>query len=108
MRNKQIGEPQIPLQIHQQIDDLALYGNVESRDRLVPDGEIWVLHERAEDPDALALSSRKFVGKAIDQMFVYADALQKRQHFFLSLSGRPAHDLERLFHDVENPHARIE
>lgn len=49
------------LQIHQQIDDLRLYRNVQRRDAFIRDDQIWLDRKGARDADSLALSARKFM-----------------------------------------------
>lgn len=39
MRDKHEGDAQLLLQIHEQVQDLRLYGNIKRRDRLVEDDE---------------------------------------------------------------------
>ena len=55
MRDEQVGQFQLALQILQEIDDLGLDGHIESRYRLVADDETRLQREGASDADALAL-----------------------------------------------------
>ena len=59
--DEQIGEPAPLLQIAQQVDDLALHGEIERRRRLVEQDEFRVQHQRARNGDALALAAGEFV-----------------------------------------------
>jgi hypothetical protein len=62
VRDEEIGEAELALQILQQVDDLRLDRDVERRDRLVADNELRIERERPRDADALALSAGEFVG----------------------------------------------
>ena len=53
VRDEQIGQPELVLQVHQQVDDLRLDRHVERRDRLVADDQI-----RARAPSARAMPMR--------------------------------------------------
>ena len=61
VRDEQIAQPQLILQVFEHVDHLRLNGNVQRADRLVADDELRVGRERAGDADALALAAGKFV-----------------------------------------------
>jgi hypothetical protein len=61
MRNKQVGEPQTLLHIHEQVDDLRLDRDVERGNRLVGDQQARLERERAGNAYTLALAAREFV-----------------------------------------------
>jgi len=65
VRDKQIGQSKLALQILEQVDHLRLNRDVESGNRLVADDELGVNRERARDADALALPTRELVRIAI-------------------------------------------
>ena len=58
MRNEEVREVLLTLQLIQQIDDLRLNGNIERRDRLIGDDEIGIDSERARNTDAAAVRPR--------------------------------------------------
>src|SRR5262249_61183815 len=58
VRDQDQRQVELALQLHQQVDDLRLDRNIESRDRLVAHDEFWVEDHRACDADALALPAR--------------------------------------------------
>jgi hypothetical protein len=60
VRDEQVGEPELVLQVHQQVQHLRLHRNVERRDRLVGDDERGLTDQRAGDADALALAAGEF------------------------------------------------
>ena len=57
VRDEQISEFQLLLQVLQQVDDLRLDRNVERRHRLVENQETRIHRERARDSDSLPLSA---------------------------------------------------
>ena len=54
--DEEVGEPQLLLEIVEQVEDLALDRDVERRDRLVAHDEVRVEREGTGDADALALA----------------------------------------------------
>ena len=61
VRDEQVGQLQLLLQIHQQVDDLRLHRHVERRHRLVGDDQRRVQRERARQADALPLAAAELV-----------------------------------------------
>ena len=57
MRDEQICQAEVALELGQQVDDLSSDTYVESRDRFVADDELRPQSQRAGDADALALAS---------------------------------------------------
>jgi hypothetical protein len=55
MRDEQIREAIFVLEIHQQVDDLSLDGNVQSRDGLVSNDEAGIEGERSSDSGSTAI-----------------------------------------------------
>src|SRR5579859_6035673 len=64
VRNKEICQAKIALQLAQQVHNLRSYAYVEGGDRLVTHDEFRPQHERAGNADALALPAGKFMGIA--------------------------------------------
>jgi hypothetical protein len=64
MRDEQVGEAELALQILEQVDDLGADRNIERRDRLVGNDELGRDGERAGDADALPLPTREGVRRA--------------------------------------------
>ena len=77
VRDKQVGEAEVALELGQQVDDLSSHTYVESRDRFVADNELGPQSQGAGDANALALASREFVRIAAAGGFVQADSAQK-------------------------------
>ena len=65
MRNEQIRETVIALQVDQQVDHLGLDRDIQRRDRLVGHHQLGAKHQCARDRDPLALSSGKHMRIAI-------------------------------------------
>src|SRR5690606_6750665 len=65
MADEQIGQVEALAQVHEEIDDLGLDGDVESRDAFVADEKLWPDGERTRDTDALTLTTGKLVRIAI-------------------------------------------
>ena len=57
--DEQVGEPELALQLLQQVDDLRPDGDVEGADGLVADDEVGLHGERPGDADALALAAAR-------------------------------------------------
>src|SRR5215218_5379178 len=105
-----VGEVELLLQVLQQVDDLRLDRDVQSRDWLVADDQARVESDGPCHPDPLPLSARKLVGVAIVVLGVQADHLEKLLHPPLALAGATAHvvDPERLGDDVAYGHAGVQ
>ncbi len=76
VRNEQIGQAELLLQILEQIDDLGLNGEVECRNGLVGDDQLRVRRQRAGNTDALALPAGKFMRVAPGMIGAHADLFQ--------------------------------
>ncbi len=59
--NEQVGEPELLLQLLQQVDDLCLDGDVQGGDGLVADEQVRLEGEGSRDADPLALSTGELV-----------------------------------------------
>ena len=61
VRDEDVREVELVLQVVEQVDHLRLDRDVERRDRLVGDDQLRVQRERARDADALSLAARELV-----------------------------------------------
>ena len=61
VRDEQVRQPEVLLQVVQEVEHLRLHGHVERRHGLVEDEKLRIDGERSGDPDALALASRELV-----------------------------------------------
>ena len=80
VRDEEVREIELPLQLLEQVDDLRLDRDIERRDRLVEDHEVRVDRERASDADALALAARELVRVAGGGVRREADDLEQLTH----------------------------
>ena len=102
VRDEQIGQAELALQIHQQIEDLRLDRDVERGNRLVADDELGLQRERAGDADALPLAAGEFVRIAVHLRLAQADPLEQSRRPALARSrprASPVH-AQRLGDDV--------
>ena len=65
MRNEEVSQPKLVLQILQQVHHLCLYRDIERRDRLVTDDHLRLQRQRAGDADPLALTAGELVRIAV-------------------------------------------
>src|SRR5438876_295323 len=94
--DEQQREPELPLQVVQQVQYLGLDGDVERRHRLVRDDEARADRERARDPDALALAAAELVWIAVRRVGRQADEGEKLVD--ARAAEEPAADREALVH----------
>ena len=64
VRDEEIAQAPLVLELAQQVDDLGLHRQVERRGRLVEQDEFRFERDGAGDRDALALAAREFVREA--------------------------------------------
>ena len=107
--DEDVREPELLLQVLQQVQDLRLHRDVEGRDGLVADDQLRVDRERPGDADPLALAARELVREAVVVLRVEPDDLEQLLHPALALGGRadPV-DVERLGDDEPDPLARVQ
>ncbi len=108
--DEQVRQPELPLQVLHQVDDLRLDRDVERGDRLVGDDEVRIERECAGEADALALAAAELVRVAggcvrgqADDLKQLADALADR----LAPADEAVHP-ERLSDDATDAVARVE
>src|SRR5512143_2875724 len=77
MRDKQICESQLLLQVLKEIHHLRLNRHVKRRNRLIAYDELGVERERSRDADTLALSTREFVRIAAGVFWFEPDKFQQ-------------------------------
>ena len=58
VRDEEVGQPELLLQVLEQVDDLRLDRHVQRADRLVANDELRLHRQGAGDADALPLSPR--------------------------------------------------
>jgi hypothetical protein len=65
VRDEQIGQPALALQVLHDVEHLRLHRHVERRGRLVADQELGLGGQRARDRDALALAAGELVRELV-------------------------------------------
>src|SRR5215471_11631856 len=110
VRDEEIGQPELLLQVFQQIDDLRLDRYVERRDGLVAHDQLRRYGEGARDADALPLPARKFVRVTVHMIGVEPHRFEQLDNAALESlpRAREAVDDERLADNRADRHARIE
>src|SRR5215510_6884404 len=77
MRNEQIADAELLLEILQQIHNLGTDRDIERRHGLVEDNEAWIQRQGPCDGDTLPLAATEFVRKEIDRAWSKADEIQQ-------------------------------
>src|SRR5262245_14830117 len=80
MRDENVGETQLFLQIFQEIDDLSLNGDVERGHRLIADDKGRFHRKGSRYADPLSLTARKLMWIARRMVGVEADHLEEFLH----------------------------
>ena len=109
VRDEQVGEPELGLQVLQQVQDLRLDRHVEGGDGLVAKHEVRLQRERPRDADALPLPAGEAVRIAVEKARVESDEPhQLLRHVGPVIGVADVVDDERLAQDVEDGHPRAE
>ena len=109
VRDEDVGQPELPLQVLQQVEDLRLDRDVQRRDRLVAEDQLRVDRQRARDADPLTLAARELVREPVVVLRVQTDDLEQLLDAPLALRRRAdAVELERLADDEADALARVE
>src|SRR5579864_7796904 len=72
VRDEEVGQAEVALQLCEQVDDLRSDADIEGRYRLIADDELRPQCQGAGDADALALTAGEFVRVALAGGFVEA------------------------------------
>ncbi len=97
------------LEIHEEVDDLGLDGDIQRRHRLVGHQEPRPECQGPGQTDPLALAPAELVREAVRTPGVEADEFEQLPHAGAPLVRRPqAVDDQPLLHDGAGPHARVE
>ena len=88
VRDEDVREVELVLEVLEQVEDLRLHGDVERRDGLVADDQLRVDRERARDADALALAAGELVREPVVVLRVEADDVEQLLDAPLDLAAR--------------------
>src|ERR1700730_1946132 len=106
MRNENVGQPELLLKVGQQVENLRLDRNVQSRDGLVRDDQLGSKGQGAGDADALPLATRELGGEPVVVFGVEADQAHQLLHLALALvAATDPMDCERVAYDRSDPAA---
>ena len=110
VRHKNIRQPVFFLQIHHQVQDLRLNGNVQRRNRLIADDKLRIQRQRAADADSLPAATVQLMRVAVlialgkpDGIHNLADALVQ-----LLLASADMIYLQRLADNFRDRLSRIQ
>jgi hypothetical protein len=107
--DEQVADAELALQVHEQVQDLALHREVERGDRLVADDELGLQGQGAGDADALELPARERRRSAVAQGRVDAHAGQQLVRPPTPLGPvEAAVDDPWLGHEITRPETRIQ
>ena len=111
VRDEQIGQVALFLQIGQQVDNLALDGHVQRGNRLVTDDELRLHRQTAGNADALALAAGELVREAMQEVARQTRVLHRLDDVFLHalvVLLEEAVRQQTLADDVADGHARVQ
>lgn len=109
VRDEQVGQVELFLQVEQKIDDLRLHRDVERRYGFIGDDEVRLQDDRPRDSDALALSAREFMRITVKIGFGQSDDMENTQDFLEPLLFcEIAMDAEWLHQDLPDGLFRIQ
>ena len=77
VRDEEVGQPEVALQLGKQVDDLGADADIEGRYRLVADDELRAQGQGAGNANALALSAGEFVRIAVAGGFIESNGAQE-------------------------------
>lgn len=102
VRNEQIGDPQLILQICEQVNNLRLNTDIQSADRFIAYDESWFRRKCARDPNPLPLATAEFVRIPSQKLRFQANPLQETRCFVFSLRGTEGREVhsERFSDDT--------
>src|SRR5882757_11226357 len=109
VRDEQIGEAVLALQVDQQVDHLRLDRDVERRYRFITYNKARPERQRAGNADALPLPAGELMRVVLHLVGPQADLREQfGDPFLLLAAGREPMDAERFADDIAGGHARIE
>ena len=109
MRDEEVGDFRLLLQLDEEVDDPRPGVRVERGDRLVADDEAWRRRERARDGDALTLPAGELARQPVECARGEAHLIEELANASASV-GRgdaPPRD-ERFREDAPDRHRRVQ
>lgn len=77
MRDKHVSQLILILQIHQQIQNLCLNGNIKRRNRLVTDNKFRVQRNRTRNTDTLTATAIQLMGVRVTEPFFHTHKIKQ-------------------------------
>ena len=109
VRDENVGEPEVGLQVGEQVDDLRLDGDVEGRHWLVADDQLGLEGQRPGHPDTLPLAAGELRGEPVEVLRVEPHPLHQLLHAALAIRARgQLVDGEGIPDDRPDPAARVQ
>ena len=110
VRDEQVGQAALALQVLHDVQHLRLHRDVERRGRLVADEELRLRGQRTCDRDALSLPARELVRELLHVDGRQAHRLQQFADALLALGGPGDQAMldQRLGHDVADTPAGVQ
>jgi len=78
--DKKVSEPEFPLEVAQQVEDLGTDGYVQRGDRLIEHDESWYDCDGSSNGNALSLAAGKFMRKLVGVGRLEPDHLKELAH----------------------------
>jgi hypothetical protein len=75
VRNEEVGQAAVALEVGEKVEHLRLYRNIEGRDWLIADDERWLDRQRSRNSDALPLASGELVRVAAGIVWIQSNLL---------------------------------
>ncbi len=110
MRDEEVSQVQLLLQVFEHVDDLGLNRDVQRGDRLIADNELGVDSQRTGDADTLLLTAGELVREAVGMFRVQADAAEQLVDAVAAvlLRGAEVVNIQRLADDFTDRHTRVQ
>ncbi len=109
VRDEQVGDPPLALELDEAVQDLGLDGHVERAGRFVQHDQAGADGERPREREPLPTASRELVGVLVQAVRRQPDARKERLD---PRPGLPSRELElgaqRLPHDLPDPQSGVE
>ena len=108
--NKDVCQTVIFLQLFKQVNYLCLNRNVQCRNRLIADNNLWLKHNSARDTNTLTLTARELMRVAVLKLKVKANFLHNlfNTSVALCLCLIRTRNINRLANDIHDRHTRVQ
>jgi hypothetical protein len=110
VRDEEVGQAPLALQVLHDVEDLRLHRHVQRRRRFVADEELGMRRERTRDRDALTLAARELVRELLGVRRAEADGTQQLADTLarIRIALDEAMLTQRLGDDVQHLPARVQ